>query len=148
MADMEGSWLRQRRGGSGSSWTWWSTIPRMNMPGLSRRRIHPVPSGTTISGGISLNSLTSTQAPAWEYDEASGQYYLHLFSKKQPDLNWENEEVRQKIYDMMNRWIDKGVAGFLRMDVIDLIGKIPDQEITETVPNSMTTSRKCTRPAF
>lgn len=52
---------------------------------------------------------------------------------KQPDLNWENEEVRQKIYDMMNRWIDKGVAGF-RMDVIDLIGKIPDQEITGNGP--------------
>ena len=80
------------------------------------------------------NSLTSTfSGSAWEYDEASGQYYLHLFSKKQPDLNWENEEVRQKIYDMMNRWIDKGVAGF-RMDVIDLIGKIPDQEITGNGP--------------
>ena len=80
------------------------------------------------------NSLTSTfSGSAWEYDEASGQYYLHLFSKKQPDLNWENEEVRLKIYDMMNRWIDKGVAGF-RMDVIDLIGKIPDQEITGNGP--------------
>ena len=80
------------------------------------------------------NSLTSTfSGSAWEYDEASGQYYLHLFSKKQPDLNWENEELRQKIYDMMNRWIDKGVAGF-RMDVIDLIGKIPDQEITGNGP--------------
>lgn len=70
---------------------------------------------------------------AWEYDEASGQYYLHLFSKKQPDLNWENAELRQRIYEMMNRWIDKGVAGF-RMDVIDLIGKIPDQEIKENGP--------------
>lgn len=80
------------------------------------------------------NGLVSTfSGSAWEYDEASGQYYLHLFSKKQPDLNWENEELRQKIYDMMNRWIDKGVAGF-RMDVIDLIGKIPDQEITGNGP--------------
>ena len=80
------------------------------------------------------NALVSTfSGSAWEYDEASGQYYLHLFSKKQPDLNWENEELRQKIYDMMNRWIDKGVAGF-RMDVIDLIGKIPDQEITGNGP--------------
>ena len=80
------------------------------------------------------NALVSTfSGSAWEYDEASGQYYLHLFSKKQPDLNWENEEVRQKIYAMMNRWIDKGVAGF-RMDVIDLIGKIPDQEITGNGP--------------
>lgn len=80
------------------------------------------------------NGLKSTfSGSAWQFDEASGQYYLHLFSKKQPDLNWENAELRQKIYDMMNRWIDKGVAGF-RMDVIDLIGKIPDQEITGNGP--------------
>jgi len=59
---------------------------------------------------------------AWEYDEKSGQYYLHFFSKKQPDLNWENEKLRQKIYEMMNFWIDKGIGGF-RMDVIDMIGK-------------------------
>ena len=70
------------------------------------------------------NNLTSAfSGSAWELDEASGQYYLHLFSKKQPDLNWENEKVRQAVYDMMNFWIDKGVGGF-RMDVIDLIGKI------------------------
>ena len=61
---------------------------------------------------------------AWEYDEETDQYYFHLFSKKQPDLNWENEEVRKKFIDMMNFWIDKGIDGF-RMDVIDLIGKIP-----------------------
>ena len=80
------------------------------------------------------NGLTSAfSGSAWEYDDLSGQYYLHLFSKKQPDLNWENEELRQSIYDMMNRWIDKGVAGF-RMDVIDLIGKKPDQEITGNGP--------------
>ncbi len=80
------------------------------------------------------NELVSTfSGSAWEYDEASGQYYLHLFSKKQPDLNWENSQLRQKIYDMMNRWIDKGVAGF-RMDVIDLIGKVPDQGIKENGP--------------
>ncbi|MGT2910483.1 glycoside hydrolase family 13 protein [Streptococcus cameli] len=80
------------------------------------------------------NNLTSAfSGSAWEYDEASGQYYLHLFSKKQPDLNWENEEVRQKVYDMMNFWIDKGIGGF-RMDVIDLIGKLPDQEITGNGP--------------
>ena len=66
-------------------------------------------------------------------DEASGQYYLHNFSKKQPDLNWENEELRHQIYDMMNFWIDKGIGGF-RMDVIDMIGKIPDQEIISNGP--------------
>lgn len=70
---------------------------------------------------------------AWEYDEISGQYYLHFFSKKQPDLNWENPQLRQKVYDMMNFWIDKGIGGF-RMDVIDMIGKIPDQLIDTNGP--------------
>ncbi len=70
---------------------------------------------------------------AWQLDEATGQYYLHLYSKKQPDLNWENEKVRQEIYQMMNFWIDKGIGGF-RMDVIDTIGKLPDQEITNNGP--------------
>lgn len=80
------------------------------------------------------NELRSTfSGSAWEFDEASGQYFLHLFSKKQPDLNWENEKVRQEVYDMMNFWIEKGVGGF-RMDVIDLIGKLPDQEITGNGP--------------
>ncbi|SUN63305.1 Glucan 1,6-alpha-glucosidase [Streptococcus dysgalactiae subsp. equisimilis] len=80
------------------------------------------------------NELLSTfSGSAWEYDESSKQYYLHLFSKKQPDLNWENEELRQKIYDMMNFWIDKGIGGF-RMDVIDLLGKIPDKLIKENGP--------------
>ncbi|WP_310551606.1 glycoside hydrolase family 13 protein [Paenibacillus glufosinatiresistens] len=78
-----------------------------------------------------LKSIFS--GPAWEYDEESGQYYLHLFSRKQPDLNWENEKVRREVWDMMNFWLDKGVGGF-RMDVIDLIGKIPDQEITGNGP--------------
>lgn len=80
------------------------------------------------------NGLRSTfSGTAWEFDETTGQYFLHLFSKRQPDLNWENEKVRQEVYDMMNFWIDKGVGGF-RMDVIDLIGKIPDQEITGNGP--------------
>ncbi|WP_339296539.1 alpha-glucosidase [Paenibacillus sp. FSL W7-1279] len=80
------------------------------------------------------NSLRSTfSGSAWEYDSESGQYYLHLFSKKQPDLNWENKRVRQEVWDMMNFWLEKGVGGF-RMDVIDLVGKIPDQEITGNGP--------------
>ncbi|MCZ0754915.1 glycoside hydrolase family 13 protein [Anoxybacillus sp. J5B_2022] len=61
---------------------------------------------------------------AWEYDEATGEYYLHLFSKKQPDLNWENPNVRREVYDMMKFWLDKGVDGF-RMDVINMISKVP-----------------------
>ncbi|GAB7389423.1 glycoside hydrolase family 13 protein [Lactococcus garvieae] len=71
--------------------------------------------------------------PAWQWDNVAEQYYLHLFSKKQPDLNWENEKLRQAIYKMMNFWIDKGIGGF-RMDVIDLIGKQPNQGITGNGP--------------
>ena len=59
---------------------------------------------------------------AWEYDEATGQYYMHLFSKKQPDLNWANPKVREGVFDMMKWWCDKGIDGF-RMDVIGMIGK-------------------------
>ncbi len=59
---------------------------------------------------------------AWEYDKQTNMYFLHLFSKKQPDLNWENEKVRQEVYEMMKWWLDKGVDGF-RMDVISLISK-------------------------
>ena len=65
---------------------------------------------------------------AWQWDEASGQYYLHLFDRKQPDLNWENEDVRQAVYAMMRWWLDRGVDGF-RMDVINFISKeqtLPD----------------------
>ncbi len=61
---------------------------------------------------------------AWEYDGTTGQYYLHLFSKKQPDLNWENVKVRNEVYDMMKFWLDKGIDGY-RMDVINFISKVP-----------------------
>jgi len=71
---------------------------------------------------------------AWELDETTGEYYLHLFSKKQPDLNWQNPKVREEVYAMMNRWLDRGIAGF-RMDVIDLIGKDPDNKITANGPD-------------
>ncbi|PKR77828.1 glucohydrolase [Halalkalibacillus sediminis] len=70
---------------------------------------------------------------AWEFDEETEQYYLHLFAKKQPDLNWENEDVRKDIYDMMKFWLDKGVDGF-RMDVINFLSKdtrYPDGQIGE-----------------
>ncbi len=59
---------------------------------------------------------------AWQYDEATGMYYLHLFSKKQPDLNWDNPNVRKDVFDMMTWWCDKGIDGF-RMDVISMISK-------------------------
>lgn len=59
----------------------------------------------------------------WEWDEATEEYYLHLFSRKQPDLNWENPQVRRAIYAMMRWWLDRGVDGF-RMDVINFISKV------------------------
>ncbi|MCC8076716.1 MAG: alpha-glucosidase [Clostridiales bacterium] len=65
---------------------------------------------------------------AWEWDETTGMYYLHCFSKKQPDLNWENPKVRDEVFDMMTWWCDKGIDGF-RMDVISMISKkegLPD----------------------
>ncbi|XNQ63288.1 alpha-glucosidase [Alkalihalobacillus sp. 1P02AB] len=67
---------------------------------------------------------------AWQKDKETGQYYLHIFSKKQPDLNWENEEVRQHLYDMVNWWLDKGIDGF-RIDAISHIKK----EDFEDLPN-------------
>ncbi|WP_308004733.1 alpha-glucosidase [uncultured Lactococcus sp.] len=84
-------------------------------------------------GGLPNDLKSIFGGPAWQWDETAGQYYLHLFSKKQPDLNWENEALRQAVYDMMNFWIDKGIGGF-RMDVIDLIGKQPDEGITGNGP--------------
>lgn len=68
---------------------------------------------------------------AWEYDQKSDMYYLHLFSKKQPDLNWDNPEVRRNVFEMMTWWCEKGIDGF-RMDVISMISKtkeMPDGEI-------------------
>ena len=61
---------------------------------------------------------------AWKYDEGTDMYYLHIFSEKQPDLNWDNVKVRNAVYDMMTWWLDKGIDGF-RMDVISLISKVP-----------------------
>ena len=74
-------------------------------------------------GGKEPNNWGSAfSGSAWQLDKTTGQYYLHLFSKKQPDLNWENDKVREEVYSMMTRWFDKGIDGF-RMDVISLISK-------------------------
>jgi len=86
-----------------------------------------------VNGGPPNDLRSTFSGSAWAFDEQTGQYYLHLFSKKQPDLNWENEKVRHEVYDMMNFWLDKGIGGF-RMDVIDLIGKVPDEGITANGP--------------
>jgi oligo-1,6-glucosidase len=95
-------------------WYWWRP-PRDGFEG-----------GTPGAEPTNWESFFS--GPAWEYDDASGEYYLHLFSRKQPDLNWENPEVREAVYAMMRWWLDRGVDGF-RMDVINLISKdvtLPD----------------------
>lgn len=75
-----------------------------------------------INGGPPTNWGASFGGSVWEYDQESDEYFLHLFSKKQPDLNWENDQLRQEIYDMMKFWLDKGVDGF-RMDVVNFISK-------------------------
>lgn len=86
-----------------------------------------------VDGGVPNDLQSTFGGSAWEYSEEIGQYYLHLFSKKQPDLNWENPAMRQDVYQMMNFWLDKGIGGF-RLDVIDLIGKQPDQLVTADGP--------------
>jgi oligo-1,6-glucosidase len=90
------------------NWYWWRPARKGSEPGTDGAE--PTNWGSAFSGS------------AWAYDERSGEYYLHMFSRKQPDLNWENPEVRQAIYAMMRWWVDRGVDGF-RMDVINLISK-------------------------
>lgn len=91
-------------------WYWWRP-PRDGMaPGAPGAE--PNNWGSMFSG------------PAWELDEATGEYYLHLFSRKQPDLNWENPEVRAAVHEVMRWWLDRGVDGF-RMDVINFVSKDP-----------------------
>jgi oligo-1,6-glucosidase len=103
-------------------WYWWRP-PRFGMtPGAP--------------GAEPTNWASFFTGPAWELDERTGEYYLHLFSRKQPDLNWENPEVRQAVYAMMRWWLDRGVDGF-RMDVINMISKdaaLPDGPALGTVP--------------
>jgi oligo-1,6-glucosidase len=89
-------------------WYWWRPARPGTEPGAPGAE--PTNWGSFFSG------------PTWEYDEATGEYYLHLFSRKQPDLNWENPEVREAVYAMMRWWLDRGVDGF-RMDVINMISK-------------------------
>ena len=95
-------------------WYWW----RPARPGMAAGQ----------PGAEPTNWASFFSGPAWQLDEGTGEYYLHLFSRRQPDLNWENPEVRTAIYDMMRWWLDRGVDGF-RMDVINMISKetsLPD----------------------
>src|SRR4051794_4590518 len=91
-------------------WYWWRA-PREDFSG-------------SAPGAEPNNWESAFSGSAWAYDERSGEYYLHLFSSKQPDLNWENPEVREAVYSMMRWWMDRGVDGF-RMDVINMISKDP-----------------------
>jgi oligo-1,6-glucosidase len=95
---------------AGRDWYWWRP-PRAGMEG-----------GTP--GAEPNNWSSAFSGSAWEYDATSGEYFLHLFSRRMPDLNWENPELRQAVYAMMRWWLDRGVDGF-RMDVINLISKDP-----------------------
>jgi len=101
---------RSSRDNPRRDWYWW----RPPAPGLQP--------GTP--GAEPNNWESAFSGSAWEYDEATGEYYLHLFSRKQPDLNWENPQVRSAVYAMMRWWLDRGVDGF-RMDVVNFLSKDP-----------------------
>jgi oligo-1,6-glucosidase len=121
----EHPWFVESRSGRDSpkrDWYWWRS-PRDGMaagdPGAE-----PNNWGSFFSGS------------AWELDSTSGEYYLHLFSRKQPDLNWENPQLREAIYSMMRWWLDRGVDGF-RMDVVNFISKdpaLPDGHVLAAAP--------------
>ncbi|GAB3518534.1 glycoside hydrolase family 13 protein [Arthrobacter monumenti] len=107
----EHPWFLESRSSKDSpkrDWYWW----------------HPPREGFDAGrpGAEPTNWQSAFSGPAWHLDEATGEYYLHLFARQQPDLNWENPEVRDAVYEMMNWWLDRGVDGF-RMDVINYISK-------------------------
>jgi oligo-1,6-glucosidase len=108
---------RSSRDNPKRDWYWWRDPRPGTTPGTP--------------GAEPTNWESHFSGPTWTWDEHTGQYYLHIFSPKQPDLNWENPEVRQAVYAMMRWWLDRGVDGF-RMDVIDMISK--DTSLPDTVP--------------
>jgi oligo-1,6-glucosidase len=113
----EHPWFVQSRSSPDNArrdWYWWRP-PRAGM-------------ASGDPGAEPTNWRSAFSCSAWELDMRTGEYYLHLFSRKQPDLNWENPEVRQAVYSMMRWWLERGVDGF-RMDVINMISKdtaLPD----------------------
>ena len=116
----EHPWFTQARSSRDNpkrDWYWWRD-PR---PGATPGQ----------PGAEPTNWESHFSGPTWTWDERTGQYYLHIFSAKQPDLNWENPEVRQAVYAMMRWWLDRGVDGF-RMDVINMISK--DTSLPDTIP--------------
>jgi oligo-1,6-glucosidase len=108
---------RSSRDNPKRDWYWWRDPRPGAVPGTP--------------GAEPTNWQSFFSGPTWTWDEKTGQYYLHLFSTKQPDLNWENPEVRQAICAMMRWWLDRGVDGF-RMDVINMISK--DTSLPDTTP--------------
>ena len=117
-------WFQESRASRTSpkrDWYWW----RPARAGL--------PAGAPGAEPTNWHSFFS--GPTWELDEASGEYYLHLFDRTQPDLNWENPQVREAVYAMMRWWLDRGVDGF-RMDVINMISKdvAPDGSLHDGPP--------------
>ncbi len=104
-------WFEESRASRSSpkrDWYWWRP-PRAGM-------------AAGDPGAEPTNWQSFFSGPTWALDEASGEYYLHLFDRRQPDLNWENPQVRHAVYEMMRWWLDRGVDGF-RMDVINMISK-------------------------
>ncbi|WP_147534429.1 glycoside hydrolase family 13 protein [Bacillus marasmi] len=107
---------------------------RVDIEAATELAVRPDDSQTIESQVTEVTQVTPTAPPnnwesifggsAWEYDKVTDQYYLHLFSRKQPDLNWENQEVRKALYEMINWWLDKGIDGF-RVDAISHIKKEP-----------------------
>ncbi len=120
----EHPWFVDSRSGPNSGkrdWYWWQ-------PPRSGR-------AAGAPGAEPTNWVSFFSGSTWELDPASGDYYLHLFSRKQPDLNWENPEVRQAVYSMMRWWLDLGIDGF-RMDVVNMLSKAvqPDGRLPDGPP--------------
>ncbi len=113
---------RSSRDNPKRDWYWWRDARPGSTPGTP--------------GAEPTNWESHFSGPAWTWDESTGQYYLHIFSRRQPDLNWENPEVRQAVYAMMRWWLDRGVDGF-RMDVINMISKDTSLPDTQPRPGSL-----------
>jgi oligo-1,6-glucosidase len=104
-----------------------------------------------VEGREPTNWEAAFNGSAWTLNEETGEYYLHMFSKKQPDLNWENPKVRQEVYDLMHFWLKKGVGGF-RMDVINMISKPwqtdAQNAALKSLPNAPVVQEGFLQPAF
>jgi len=108
---------RSSRDNPKRDWYWWRDARPGHTPGTP--------------GAEPTNWESHFSGPTWAWDEKTEQYFLHVFSNKQPDLNWENPEVRAAVYAMMRWWLDRGVDGF-RMDVVNMISK--DLALPDTTP--------------